>query len=208
MARTRRPDEPPTTAPDPQGNGPAPKPKLRRGVGNRTPVTADIQAALARKERRRRLTELVAEGLSVRAAARQLGISKGQALRDVRRELATPSEGAEDRRAVLVSRHEAELTRLATQAARLRERVDAKGEDALDAEALLVRNSAAKGRHLQALAHLQVPNLPQKVPHTGLNDGPIPHVTVDDLEAALSAARSNAPDDKPAADGDGRRTTH
>ena len=127
-----------------------------------------------RKERRRRVTELVAEGLSIRAAARQLGISKTQAGNDVRRELATPSEGAEDRRAVLVSRHEAELTRLATQAARLRERVDAKGEDALDAEALLVRNSAAKGRHLQALAHLQVPNLPQKVEHSGAGGGPIP----------------------------------
>ena len=174
MARTRRPPTLVVAPPaDPANQGKAPT-KLRRGLGNRSPVTADIQAALARKERRRRVTELVAEGLSVRAAARQLGISKDQAFRDVQKELQTPNEGADDRRAVLVARHEAELTRLATQAGRLRVRVDAGGEDAMDAEALLVRNSAAKGRHLQALAHLQVPNLPQKVEHSGAGGGPIP----------------------------------
>jgi hypothetical protein len=170
MARTRRTETP---APErtSQGSG---QPKLRRGLGNRNQLPADVAASLARKERRRRTTELVAEGLSIRAAARQMGISKSQAFDDVRLELATPNEGAEDRRAVLVSRHELELTRLATQAARLRERIEAKGSDAMEAEAILIRNSQAKGKHLQALAHLQVP---AKVEHTGANGGPIPVVS-------------------------------
>jgi hypothetical protein len=140
------------------------------------------------------VTELVAEGLSVRAAARQLGLNRITAHRYVKQELAAPNEGSEERRDILISRHEAELTRLATQAARLKQRVDAKGQDAMEAEALLVRNSSAKGKHLAQLAHLQVPVL-QKHEHTGADGGPIPvaasQLSMDALQTLIAKNRTS-----------------
>ena len=183
---------------DPLREGIAPvRPKMRRGIGNRKGPQvkpADLEAAVMRKARRRRALELAVIGLTRRQIARELGISLAQAIRDVSRELAAPNEGTDNHRALLVARHERELTHLETVGRQLFKlavpeptAANPSPKPDLEAAAALVRISAAKAKHLTALAHLQVPPSPQRHEHTGAEGGPIEvHDRSDEILGRLS----------------------
>lgn len=81
---------------------------MRRGVGRREPNTADKLAELSRQDRRAKVLTLTVDGLSVRAIARLLGVSKSCVEKDLNR--AVVERGAvtkEQSRAVATERLEA-----------------------------------------------------------------------------------------------------
>jgi hypothetical protein len=150
----------------------APKKKLRRGVGNRTPYAKDVQAKAERKERRRRVFEMKLAGASYREVGRALGISFKQAQLDFQRELDEPPPGAEEYRRVQTKRREREVVRLNDMGAPLRKRLEANPND-LEAQKLLIDLSAAKAKHMAAIESMNVRKLPEQHEHSGPGGAPI-----------------------------------
>lgn len=204
MARTPR-----TDGLAPQGNA---RPKLRRGLGNRTVANAEDDAAkVARKLRRERVVELrTLHKLTFAAIGRELQISRRSAERDFDNWLAhNPSPAAEKVRAeeepgILDMQQENRAARRMVLRHMAKENLSqADLLECTNALAALERAATRISESRRKLHGADRP-VPVKNEHTGANGGPIQHVTIGEIEAALQAATSNSND----AAGDAERTTH